>query len=92
MQQNGLVNSVSTMLGAGHLKHQLTDWKATFGTAAFISSLIIFCGEGLGQVCILTDTIKVCWYDLQCSCLLTDMFTGGFKGRGSRQAIDSPVS
>ncbi|KAK0436515.1 hypothetical protein EV421DRAFT_1907856 [Armillaria borealis] len=58
MQQNGLGNSVSAMLGAGRLKHWLTDWKAAFGAAMFISPLIIFCGEGLGQVCALTGAIK----------------------------------
>ncbi len=46
------------------MKCRLTDWKAAFGVAVFISPLIIFCGEGLGQVCALTGTIKVCWYDL----------------------------
>ncbi|PBK68630.1 hypothetical protein ARMSODRAFT_1019744 [Armillaria solidipes] len=76
MQQNGLGNSVSAMLGAGRLKRRLTDWKAAFGAAMFISPLVIFCGEGLGQVCALIAAIKVC----------------GLKGRGSGQAVDGPVS
>ncbi|KAK0243342.1 hypothetical protein EDD85DRAFT_947492 [Armillaria nabsnona] len=58
MQQNGLASSVSAVLGARRLKRRLTDWKAAFGAAVFISPLIIFCGKGLGQVCALTGTIK----------------------------------
>ncbi|KAK0239000.1 hypothetical protein EDD85DRAFT_951212 [Armillaria nabsnona] len=58
MEQNGLASSVSAVLGAGCLKRRLADWKAAFGAAIFISPLIIFCGEGLGQVSALTGAIR----------------------------------
>ncbi len=79
MEQTGLAGSVSAVLGAGRLKRRLADWKAAFGAAMFISPLIIFCGEGLGQVGALTGAIRVRSLD-QCSVFcLTDMFTGGLK-------------
>ncbi|KAK0191842.1 hypothetical protein F5146DRAFT_1135527 [Armillaria mellea] len=58
MEESGLQGAVSGVLGAGRLKRRLADWKAAFGAAMFMSPLIIFCGEGLGQVGTMMGAIR----------------------------------
>ncbi|KAK0197864.1 hypothetical protein F5146DRAFT_1130779 [Armillaria mellea] len=58
MEESGLQGTVSGVLGARCLKRQLADWKAAFGAAMFMSPLIIFCGEGLGQVGTMMGAIR----------------------------------
>ncbi|KAK0434662.1 uncharacterized protein EV420DRAFT_1653888 [Desarmillaria tabescens] len=50
---------MSTLLETKHLLRKMLDWKAAFGAVLFISPLLLFCGEGLGQIFVVTNAIKV---------------------------------